>query len=145
MAFEKDQTLERKKQLSEELARSRSHLTRTLGYVRYRTAFADRAKESFRDHAKAWIGGGLAVGGLLGWRIFRRPKVTVRQELPGFLSRFSKKVQPEEGDQAARKIWMPLLGFVFTILQPVLTKWIANRMEQAMDDEAARDAAMGNE
>ena len=63
MADEQTNPVERKRELAARLDRARTNLRRDLSHVRYRTAVADRSRESLRRNAGAWLTGGLVAGG----------------------------------------------------------------------------------
>lgn len=143
MAGEQTDSEQRKRELTARLDRARTNLRRDLSHVRYRTAFAERTRESVRRNAGGWLAGGLVAGGLTGWRLLRPGPKVKKVYIDANTGR-----PAEEAKQAKQGFWMGVISVGFNLLQPAIVAVIqkrllslANQENQKVAQEAAHTAA----
>lgn len=70
-------------ELSEEIARSRDIVSRSLGELRYQLDFPRKIRRSFERQSFAWITAAIVVGALLATRSVRRKKTHANRKNAG--------------------------------------------------------------
>lgn len=123
MADEPKSDDERRRELTEELARARASMSRQFGHVAYHAAVPRRMKASVRRNAGSWLAGAAITGLLAGWRILRPgPKIKKVYLDPSTGKGIAKE------DTKRPSFWMSILSLLMQIAQPVLTGFVTKRL-----------------
>ena len=109
--------IQRKAELTAELARARSRITANLGEIRRELDFPARVKRVVLKNPTAWVGGTALIGVLLARLPARRKKATA--------SRSGAEAQLVGAGKAG--LLLGALKIAFDLTRPALAKWARDR------------------
>lgn len=115
--------IQRKAELTAELARARSRIAANFGALRCDLDFPARVKRVVLKNPTAWVGGATLIGVLLARLPARRKKVTAR--------RSGAEAQIVGAGKAG--LLLGALKIAFDLTRPALAKWAGRRVADYMD------------